>query len=98
MITNIKDILVKLDLEATGTYEGSFYVIPLQDSNEYARMYTKLTKNAVNTEYPSFTTNTTMATTKITNYFELDVDDMPYNIFLIADFQNDKYSIRIGEK
>lgn len=87
MITNIKDILVKLDLKATGTYEGSFYVIPLQDSNEYARMYTKLTKNAVNTEYPSFTTNTTMATTKITNYFELDVDDMPYNIFLIADFQ-----------
>lgn len=98
MISDIKTILARLQIEETGSYENHFYVIPLQDSNAYARMYTKLDKNAVNTEYPEFTKNTSNTTTKIINYFELDEDNTTYNIFLFADFDNDHYYVKIGEK
>jgi len=98
MIDDITAILKRLDLKADGKYENHFYVIPLKDSNEYARMYTLLDENAINTEYPNFQTNSTKSTTKVTNYFELDESNVTYNIFLIADFDNDKYYIKIGEK
>jgi len=98
MITNIKDILKKLDIDNTGYYDNHFYIIPLKDSNEYARVYTKLDKNAVNTEYPDFAQNTNGSTTKITCYFELEHDNIMYNIFLFADFNEDKYYIKIVEK
>lgn len=98
MTTNIKDILQKLDISSTGHYDNHFYIIPLADSNEYARMYTKLDKNAINTEYPEFTTNSNNSTVKIVNYFELDEDNITYNIFLFADFDKNKYYIKIGEK
>jgi lipopolysaccharide export LptBFGC system permease protein LptF len=98
MISDIKTILKRLQIEETGSYENHFYVIPLQDSNAYARMYTKLDKNAINTEYPEFTKNTSNTTTKIINYFELDEDSTTYNIFLLADFDNDHYYVKIGEK
>jgi hypothetical protein len=61
-------------------------------------MYTKLSKKAINTEYPSFGTNTNNNTIKITNYFEIEEDNITYNIFLIADFDNDLYYIKIGER
>jgi len=98
MITNIKDILAKLDISEAGRYDDHFYVIQLKDSNDYAKMYTKLDKNAVNTEYPEFAKNTSEATTKITNYFEIEVDSVTYNIFLFADFKEGKYYVKIGEK
>ena len=98
MTTNIKDILQKLDISSTGHYDNHFYIIPLTDSNEYARMYTKLDKNAINTEYPEFTINSNNSTVKIVNYFELDEDNITYNIFLFADFDKNKYYIKIGEK
>jgi hypothetical protein len=98
MVNNIKDILKQLEIEDTGRYENHFYIIPLEDSNEYAKMYTKLDKNAINTEYPEFTSNSSNSTTKVVNYFELEVDEIVYNIFLFADFKNDKYYIKIGEK
>jgi hypothetical protein len=98
MIKNdIKNILARLEIETTGTYDNKFYVIPIKNSDEYAKVYTKLSKNAINTEYPTFGTNTNDATIKITNYFELEEDNDQYRLFLIADFQNDKYYLKIGD-
>ena len=98
MITNVKDILAKLGISETGRYEDHFYVIQLKDSNDYAKMYTKLDKNAINTEYPEFAKNSSEATTKITNYFEIEVDSVTYNVFLFADFKEGRYYVKIGEK
>lgn len=97
-MTNIKTILSKLDIAETGSYKDHFYVIPLANSNEYAKMYTKLDKNAINTEFPEFAKNTSESTTKITNYFEIDVDNVLYDIFLFADFNEDKYYLKITER
>ena len=93
---DIKDILTRLEIDLTGTYNNHFYVIQLENSNEYAKMYTKLNKNAINTEYPTFGTNTSDSTVKITNYFEIEEENNKYLIFLIADFQNDEYYLKIG--
>lgn len=98
MISDIKTLLKRLEIDLTGAYDNHFYVIPLEDSNEYARMYTKLDKNAINTEYPEFTKNTNNNTTKVINYFEIEEDATVYNIFLFADFEEGKYYIKIGEK
>lgn len=92
----IQKILARLELEETGRYDNKFYVIDIDNSNEYAKMYTKLSKNAIDTEYPTFGTNTNNSTVKVTNYFELEEDNQKYNIFLIADFDNDKYYLKIG--
>lgn len=97
-MNNMKDMLKTLGLPTTGKYENKFYVIPLEDSDDYARMYTLLSKNAVNTEFPTFEQNTNNSTTKITNYFEFDFDNITYNIFLFANFDEDKYYLKIGEK
>ena len=98
MTNNIKNILDRLGIEPTGRYENHFYIIPLDNSDAYARMYTKLDKNAVNTEYPEIISNTNNTTEKIVNYFEVEEDEITYNIFLFADFKNDKYYVKIGEK
>ena len=98
MTNNIKNILDRLGIEPTGRYENHFYIIPLDDSDAYAKMYTKLDKNAVNTEYPEIISNTNNTTEKIVNYFEIEEDEITYNIFLFADFKNDKYYVKIGEK
>ena len=98
MVKNdIKTILTRLEIADTGTYSNQFYVIQLEDSDDYAKTYTKLSKNAICTEYPTFGTNTNNATVKITNYFELEEDNDKYLLFLIADFQNDKYYLKIGD-
>jgi hypothetical protein len=97
-MTDIRNVLQRLGLENSGRYENHFYVISLADSNEYARAYTKLDKNAINTEYPEFTSNSNNATEKIVNYFEIEEDEITYNIFLFADFKNEKYYVKIGEK
>ena len=92
----IKQILDRLEIELTGKYENHFYKINLEDSDEYAKIYTKLEKNAINTEFPSFGSNTNKATVKITNYFELELDNEKYLLFLIADFQTGEYYLKIG--
>ena len=98
MVKNdIKNILARLEIEDTGRYENKFYIVPVENSDEYAKMYTKLSKNAIDTEYPTFGTNTNNSTVKITNYFELEEDNDKYLLFLIADFQNDKYYLKIGD-
>lgn len=98
MVKNdIKNILTRLEIDDTGRYENKFYIIPIENSDEYAKVYTKLSKNAIDTEYPTFGTNTNNNTVKITNYFELEEDNDKYLLFLIADFQNDKYYLKIGD-
>jgi hypothetical protein len=92
----VKSILDRLGIDETGKYDNHFYIIPIADSNAYAKMYTKLEKNAINTEYPTFGTNTSNSTVKITNYFELEEDNDKYLLFLIADFDKDEYYLKIG--
>lgn len=92
----VQNILNRLEIEDTGRYDNHFYIIDLENSDKYAKMYTKLTKNAINTEYPTFGTNTSDSTVKITNYFEIEEDNDTYRIFLIADFDNDKYYLKLG--
>ncbi len=93
---SVKKVLARLEIEDTGKYENHFYIIDIEDSNAYAKMYTKLSKNAINTEFPTFGTNSSDATVKITNYFELEEDNNKYLLFLIADFKEDKYYLKIG--
>jgi hypothetical protein len=92
----VKNILSRLNIEDTGKYDNHFYIIDIENSDEYAKMYTKLTKNAINTEFPTFGTNTSNSTVKITNYFELEEENTKYILFLIADFKEDKYYLKIG--
>lgn len=97
MVKNdIKNILARLEIDSTGRYENKFYIIPIENSDEYAKMYTKLSKNAINTEFPTFGTNTNNSTVKVANYFELEEDNEKYNLFLIADFDSDTYYLKIG--
>ncbi len=95
---DIIKILKQLELEKTGHYENEFYIIDLEDSDEAARTYTKLDKNAVNIEYPCFTVNSNNNTNKVTNYFELESDGNTYLIFLISNYLDDTYYVKIGEK
>ena len=93
---SVKKVLARLDIEETGRYDNHFYIIPIENSNEYAKMYTKLERNAINTEYPTFGTNSSNSTVKITNYFELEENNDKYLLFLIADFDKDEYYLKIG--
>lgn len=97
MKNNIKDVLNKINLNKSGTFKNHFYVIDLENSDEYARVYSLLDEVAINTEYPAFTKNSNNSTVKITNYFEIDVNEVKYNIFLMADFENDRYYLKIDE-
>ena len=98
MMTNIKDILDKLHFKEDGYFEDSYYIIPLKDSDAYAKAYTTLNRYAVNTEYPDIAVNAGNYTTGVTNYFETEVDNLQYNISLNADFDKDVYTVKIGEK
>lgn len=98
MTSDITKILRKLEIKDTGYYDNHFYIIDLDNSNDYAKMYTKLDKNAINTGYPSIEKNTNDSTTKIINYFEIDENGITYNLFLFADFIKDKYYLKISEK
>lgn len=98
MTDNFTNVLHELALPDTGRYINHFYVIELADSNEYSKMYTLLDTNAINTEDPSFGKAQNGTTEKITNYFEYETDTQTYNIFLIADFVNDCYFIKIGQR
>lgn len=98
MTSNISKLLTRLGFDDTGRYENQFYIITLDNSNAYAKAYTQLSKNAINTEFPDFGTNTSDSTVKVTNYFEVEEGADAYNIFLIANFAEDKYYLKIGEK
>lgn len=95
---DINKLLKKLGLLNDGRYENKFYILPIADSNEYAKMYTLLDANTTNTEFPSFELNTNSNLDKIVNYFETTLDNITYNFFLIGDLLNDNYYLKIGEK
>lgn len=95
---NMAKVLDRLGIIKDGQYKSHFFVIQLDDSDEYAKMYTQLNKYAINTEFPNIGVNTNNTTVKVTNYFELQCDNIDYNIFLIADFDKDAYYIKIGER
>lgn len=98
MVTDVTKLLKRLEIKDTGYYDNHFYIINFEDSNEYAQIYTKLDKNAVNIGYPSIEKNTNNSTTKIINYFEMEENEMIYDLFLFADFINDKYYLKISER
>lgn len=98
MTNDIEDILKKLHINKLGNYDNHFYIIQLADSEEYAKMFSLLDEYAINTEYPVFSQNTSKNTTKIVNYFETEENGVTYNIFLIANFDDDTYYLKIGEK
>ena len=92
----LSKILARLELENTGTYDNHFYIIYFENSDEYSKIYTKLSKKAINTEFPAFGVNSSNSTVKVTNYFELEEDNNKYLLFLIADFDADTYYLKIG--
>lgn len=94
----IQGVLDKLKIEPTGVYEDQLYIIKLHDSNEYAKMYTILDDTTTNMEYPEFDQNSSKSVTDATSYFETTLDDITYKIFLVANFTEDSYMIKIGEK
>jgi len=98
MTNDIKNLLKKLNIKDTGYYNNHFYVIELSDSDEYSRYYTKLDELAINQEEPGFGVNTNNTTVKITNYFEIEVDNVNYQLFLIANLDNDTYYLKIKEQ
>ena len=95
---DINKLLKKLGLPNDGRYENKFYILPIADSNEYAKTYTLLDTSTTNTEFPSFELNTNSNLDKIVNYFETTLDNITYNFFLIGDLVNDNYYSKIGEK
>lgn len=97
-MTNLSELLNALDIKERGRYDNQYYIIKLQDSNEYAKMYSQLDKLAINTEYPYFEQNTNKSLKKVMNYFEYSLNDADYKLFLIADFENNVYFLKIGEK
>ena len=95
---DINKLLKKLGLPNDGRYENKFYILPIADSNEYAKIYTLLDTNTTNTEFPSLELNTNNNLDKMVNYFETTLDNITYNFFLIGDLANDSYYLKIGEK
>jgi hypothetical protein len=92
----LSKILARLELKNTGKYDNHFYIIYFENSDEYSKIYTKLSKKAINTEFPAFGVNSSNSTVKVTNYFELEEDNNKYLLFLIADFDTDTYYLKIG--
>ena len=95
---DINKLLKNLGLPNNGRYENTFYILPIADSNEYAKTYTLLDTSTTNTEFPSFELNTNSNLDKMVNYFETTLDNITYNFFLIGDLVNDSYYLKIGEK
>ena len=95
---DINKLLKKLGLPNDGRYENKFYILPIADSNEYAKTYTLLDTSATNTEFPSFELNTNSNLDKMVNYLETTLDNTTYNFFLIGDLVNYNYYLKIGEK
>lgn len=97
MLEDIKKVLKLLNIKDEGYYEDIFYVLPLKDSNQLAKMHTKLSEVAQNLEYPVFKLNTAKNTTGLSAVFTLVVDEVQYGIFLLGDFDQDSYKLKIRE-
>lgn len=97
MSDDITEILDKLGFAKEGRYENGFYVIDIDNSNEYARYQTRLSKIAIDSENPSQELNTSNSLVRWTDYYTMEVNNREYNLFLIADFDNNTYQFKIKE-
>ena len=97
MTNDITEILDKLGLGKEGVYNDGFYVIDIDNSDDYARYQTRLSKIANDSENPSQELNTDDTLVKWTSYYTMEVNSKTYNLFLIADFDNNTYQLKIGK-
>ena len=94
---NITELLDRLGFEKNGRWENGFYVIPIPDSDTFALYETRLSMRANDSENPSQESNTNRSLVKWTDYYTIDVNNITYNLFLIADFENNEYLLKIKE-
>ena len=85
-ITNFID---SLDLEFTSTEEGNGYVISLDNSNDFSSIYNKLLLNSDLEEDEQ-------KMLEDVSYFTFT--DGHYEIVMSANYDTDRYEIRIGER
>lgn len=97
MTNDITEILDKLGLGKERTYDNGFYVIDIDNSDDYARYQTRLSKIANDSENPSQELNTNDTLVKWTSYYTIEVNNKTYNLFLIADFDDNTYQLKIGK-
>lgn len=97
MTNDITEILDRLGLGKEGTYDNGFYVIDIDNSDDYARYQTRLSKIANDSENPSQELNTNDTLVKWTSYYTIEVNNKTYNLFLIADFEDNTYQLKIGK-
>ena len=81
----------KLGIQSEGTYQSGKYIIELEDSNEFSRMYTLL-DNSDEVEIDDYAT---LITDKVS---ELSFIGDGYKIKLVGNFVSDIYRIIITEE
>lgn len=97
MNNELKQLLEKVNIPTNGQYKDKFYIINLPDSEAYANCYAGLNKIATNTEFPTFGSDKELDKAVFISYYELNLQDKLYNLFLFADCDSNKYYLKIGE-
>lgn len=88
-MNEITSFIDSLDLEFTPTEEGNGYVISLDNSNDFSSIYNKLLLND-NLEEDE------QKMLEDVSYFTFT--DGHYEIIMSANYDTDRYEIRIGER
>lgn len=92
-MTDIVEYLKKLNINLEGTEtDNGVYVIDLQDSNEYGRIYSKL-ENAEDLDLME----ENMVITEQGSSLIYESDSEPYLLNLIGDFDSDRYQLIINK-
>lgn len=84
-------ILNQLGINADGSYQSGKYIVELEDSNEFSKMYTLLDNSDV-VEIDDFAT---LITDKVT---ELTFDGDNFKIKLVGNFITNMYRLVITEE
>jgi len=88
----MKEFLKSIGIENPGHYtDDEEYVIDIEDSNEYSRVFSKLDKS---TKIHEVEDDSVFDLEKNILYFEAE----DYDIELSADLDEDKYSLKISKK
>lgn len=88
-MNEITSFIDSLDLEFTPTEEGNGYVISLDNSNDFSSIYNKLLLN------PDLEEDEQKMLEDV-SYFTFT--DGHYEIIMSANYDTDRYEIRIGER
>lgn len=89
---NIKDLLKELSINNVGTWsENNTYVIDMDDSTEFGRIYSKLEDS----DLLELMENNTLLTTH-NGSIQYNYDDQ-YLLNLISDFDNNVYKLVVSE-